>query len=362
MSEEGDAGAEKEFEASQKKLDEARRKGEVPRSADLMTAAGYGALLLALAAVGASAVRDAGTALMAPLVRAPDMAAEAFSGGAAPLWGGMALALGAALAPVLLLPGLGAILAAVAQRGLVFAPDKLAPRLSRVSPLSTAKQKFGPSGLFEFLKSFLKLATYSLALGLYLSAELPRIVGTMRLSSGQIAAELGRMTVGLLALVLLISVAIGLLDFVFQRSEHMRKHRMTRKEMTDEMKESDGDPAMKQERRQKAMDLAGTRMLDEVAQASVVIVNPTHYAVALRWSPESPGAPVCVAKGVDHVALRIRARAQEGGVPVRSDPATARALHATVELGAEIMPEHYRAVAAAIRFADAVRKKARRRP
>ena len=134
---------------------------------------------------------------------------------------------------------------------------------------------------------------------------------------------------------------------------------MSRKELTDEAKNSDGDPAMKQQRRQKGIAIAMNQMMADVPDADVIIVNPTHYAVALKWDRMRGGAPECVAKGVDLVAAQIREVAQENGVPIHSDPPTARALFATVEIGDQIMRDHYKAVAAAIRFADRVRKAAR---
>jgi flagellar biosynthetic protein FlhB len=152
---------------------------------------------------------------------------------------------------------------------------------------------------------------------------------------------------------------IGAVDFLWQVSEHHRKNRMSHEELKEEVKQSEGDPHMKQQRRQRGMDIATNRMLRDVPSADVVIVNPTHYAVALKWDRGKVGAPVCVAKGVDEIAARIREVAAEAGVPMRRDPATARALHASVEIGQEILPEHYRAVAAAIRFAEAMRAKAR---
>jgi flagellar biosynthetic protein FlhB len=136
---------------------------------------------------------------------------------------------------------------------------------------------------------------------------------------------------------------------------------MSRKEVMDEYKESEGDPHFKAARRQRAQDIATNRMLADVEGADVVIVNPTHYAVALRWDRGKGGAPVCVAKGVDEIARVIRERAALHGVPVHSDPPAARSIYAAVELGQEIRIEHFRAVAAAIRFADAMRKKARQR-
>jgi flagellar biosynthetic protein FlhB len=127
------------------------------------------------------------------------------------------------------------------------------------------------------------------------------------------------------------------------------------------MKEAEGDPHLKQHRRMRAQELAMNQMMADVPGADVVIVNPTHYAVALAWDRGPGSAPVCVAKGRDQVAARIRETARQAGVPVHADPPTARALFATVEIGAQIAPEHYRPVAAAIRFAEAMRRKARQR-
>ncbi|MEM1316396.1 MAG: EscU/YscU/HrcU family type III secretion system export apparatus switch protein, partial [Pseudomonadota bacterium] len=138
-----------------------------------------------------------------------------------------------------------------------------------------------------------------------------------------------------------------------------KRLRMSLQEIRDEQKNAEGDPHLKSERRRRGQKIATNRMLLEVNKADVVMVNPTHYAVALTWSRKPGAAPECVAKGVDEVALAIRARAAEAGVPVREDPACARALYATVELGEEIRPEHYRAVAAAIRWAETVRQAAR---
>jgi flagellar biosynthetic protein FlhB len=159
-------------------------------------------------------------------------------------------------------------------------------------------------------------------------------------------------------IVFLVMVVLGSVDLAWQHAEHQRKHRMSRKEMTDEQKESEGDPYLKGRRRDKGIEIATNRMMAEVPKADVVIVNPTHFAVALKWDRETGSAPVCVAKGVDEVALRIRATAMEAGVPVRHDPPTARVLYRMVDIDQEIAPEHYRAVAVAIRFADRVRGRA----
>ena len=136
---------------------------------------------------------------------------------------------------------------------------------------------------------------------------------------------------------------------------------MTHQELKDENKQSEGDPHMRASRRDRGREIASNRMLHDVPNADVVIVNPTHYAVALKWSRAENAVPVCVAKGADELARRIRVRAEQAGVPIHSDPPTARSIHAMVEVGQMIHPDHYKAVAAAIVFADRMRARQRAR-
>ena len=359
MSEEDEG--EKEHEASQKRLDDARERGEIVRSADLNAAAGYAGLLLAIVAVGAASLKriaDAATALLGN----PDQFAPSFThhGQGGPI-GGLLVSVAIATLPFLLGPALVVLLTLIAQRAIIFTPDKLMPKLSRISPLSGAKNKFGRNGLFEFVKSLAKLIIVAAILTTFLTGRMPEILGTLTLSPAMTTVFLLNLVTRFLFLVLLISAAMGVLDYLWQRAEHLRKNRMSRKDLVDEMKDSEGDPQMKHKRRQRGYEIATNRMLADVAKTDVVIVNPTHYAVALKWARSDRRAPVCLAKGTDEIAARIRAAASEAGIPIHQDPPTARALYAEVEIGKEIMPEHYKAVAAAIRFSEAMRKKAKGR-
>ena len=358
MSEDGDD--DKQFEPSQKKLDDARKKGEFPKSTDLTTAAAYCGLIIAVVSLGPSSLIGAGNILETFIDQADDLAILTVSAAPQPILGGLFVAIALKMMPWFALPAAFAVLSIAAQQAFVVAPSRIEPKLSRISPLEGAKNKFGRQGIFEFLKSFAKLLLYSSVLGIYLMSQRDQMVGAMSLSPGMITVVLGQMTTTLMLIVLCIAGTLGVIDLLWQRAEHTRKNRMSRKELMDEMKESDGDPAMKQQRRQKAVELALNQMLSDVPEASVVIVNPTHYAVALKWGGGAGTAPVCVAKGVDEIAARIREVAAEHSIPIHSDPPTARALHATVEIGHEIAPDHYQAVAAAIRFAQAMRQKARK--
>ncbi|MGC8201125.1 EscU/YscU/HrcU family type III secretion system export apparatus switch protein [Aliiroseovarius sp. PTFE2010] len=347
----------KQYEPSQKKLDDARKKGEVPRSTDLTTAAAYGGFIIAAAALGQSSMMSLGSVLQGLVGKADSAAQLMFEGSGQVLAGGIMLDVLWAIAPLFLIPALFALVSTIAQKSFVVAPQKLAPKLSRISVLSNAKNKFGRSGLFEFAKSFFKLSIYGLVLGVYLWTKIPQILATLSLSPGMVTVVLLKLVMNFLLIVLAIAGAIGAVDFLWQYSEHMRKNRMSRKEMTDEQKQAEGDPHVKQQRRQRGYEIAMNQMLADVPTADVIVVNPEHYAVALKWDRGAGSAPVCVAKGVDEIAARIRELANENGIPIHRDPPTARALHASVEIGQEIHPEHYAAVAAAIRFAEDMRKK-----
>ena len=351
-----DDDTDKEHEPTQKRLDDARKRGEVPKSAELITAASYAGLLVAGLVAGAALLLRAGETGATLLGQADRMAPLFLTAAQAPT-GGLLLSLASTFAPLFLLPMGAALLCVLGQRALTFAPEKLAPKLSRISPFANAKQKFGREGLMSFAQSTGKLVLVSLMLGLFLTRHADTILMSLHMTPAQSSAAMLQILMDFLFLTLLIAVVFGGADYLWQINLHSFRNRMSRKDLMDEMKDSEGDPHVKQQRRQRGQEIATNRMLQDVAQADVIIVNPTHYAVALKWRRSDRTAPVCLAKGVDEIAARIREKAAECGVPLHSDPATARALHATVEVGAAIRPEHYRAVAAAIRFSEAMRKR-----
>lgn len=354
MSDEDDD--DKTYEPTQKRLDDARSRGEIVKSMDLASAASYAGLLLAAFAAGAAIVQSFGAAGMVLLQNADWLAPGLLSKGSA-LGVGWATTHLMASAPLFLAPAAAVLLILAAQGAVHFAPEKLEPKWSRLSPLATAKQKFGREGLFEFGKSMLKMIIIAIVLGRYLLLHAQEILGSSALSPVISMTLMLRLLIEFLALVLLIVTVFGALDYLWQRAQHMRRNRMSRKDLMDEMKDSEGDPHTKMQRRQRGQEIATNRMLQDVPTADVIIVNPTHYAVALKWNRQAKGAPVCVAKGVDEVAARIREKAAAAGVPVHSDPPTARAVYATVDIGRPILPEQYRAVAAAVRFAESMRKR-----
>ncbi|MDO5529791.1 MAG: flagellar type III secretion system protein FlhB [Paracoccus sp. (in: a-proteobacteria)] len=351
MSEEDSAS--KPHEPTEQKLRKAREKGDIPRSTELNAALGYAG------AFGALAI---GAGWFAPgwLAAVSIFLTESASGAAPPeaaarIWQPAAgFVLGA-----MALPALAILAGLIVQRALIFTPSKLAPDLKRINPVKNAAQKFGKTGWVQFAISVGKAGFVGVGGWLLFRMLVDDLAGAAQGGGHQWTVGLGEMIRRALMLALGISVVFAALDIAWKRAEHMRRNRMSLKELRDEMKDAEGDPHLKQARRRRAMDIVLNNMLADVEKADVVIVNPTHYAVALKWSRGSGRAPVCVAKGVDEVALRIRARAGEHKVPIWPDPPAARALHATVEIGAEITADHFGPVAAAIRFAEAMRQKAR---
>ncbi|WP_223428000.1 EscU/YscU/HrcU family type III secretion system export apparatus switch protein [Tateyamaria pelophila] len=359
MSEQDD-DSDKTFDPTPQKLLEARKKGDIAKSADLQTAAAYAGLTLAFLALGAQMVQSFGLQMQVMIDQADEMSRLMFEGGPNAPMGSVLWHTAVALVPVFALPALAVLTAILAQRAFVVAPSKLQPKLSRISLLQNAKQKFGRSGFFEFGKSFVKLLIYSTFLAAFLKARMPEMISVMHSGPGNVVQLLAELCIAFLLVVVLVSACIGGIDALWQHQEHIRKNRMSRKEIMDETKNSEGDPHLKQERRSRAQAIAAQQMMADVPDANVIIVNPTHYAVALKWAREAGTAPICVAKGVDDTAMRIRETAMEAGVPIHSDPPTARALYAVTEIGHEIAPDHYQAVAAAIRFADQMRDRARK--
>lgn len=344
----------REHEPSEQKLRRAREKGDVPRSAEITTALSYlgftGAFSIGLAVLVPAWVSMAERLLAGEIVD-PDGAgmprALAMLSAGAVLW-------------VCIVAALLVVTGLVATRSLIFTPSRLAPDIKRINPMANAKQKFGKTGLVGFAISVAKVSGVAVGGVLLFSTLGQTIAQSASMGAAAWIAALPRLIQNVLLLALLVAVVFAAVDFFWKYLDFRKRNRMTRKEVQDEHKESEGDPHLKAARRQKAVDLALGSMLSEVEKADVVIVNPTHYAVALEWKRGSGRAPVCLAKGVDEVALRIRERARDHKVPIWSDPPCARALHARVKIGDEIPHEQFGPVAAAIRFAEAMRRKARR--
>lgn len=261
-----------------------------------------------------------------------------------------------ALLPLLLLLPVMAILGGIAIGGLAFSTEALRPKLSKLNPLSGLKRVFGVQGLMELVKAVAKAAVVgACALGV-LFALGPRIFS---LGRSALPEALGA-TAEMLATTLLVCSAslgfIALVDVPFQIWNHNKRLRMTRKEVIDELKETEGRPEVKGRIRSMQREMANRRMLEAVPAADVVVTNPSHYAVALKYDEAKMRAPIVVAKGIDHMAARIRELAKANAVPLFEAPLLARSLYATTDLDNEIDPRLYKAVAQLLTYIFQLRK------
>lgn len=254
------------------------------------------------------------------------------------------------LLPTLVLFVLAALAAGLIQNGLIISAEQMKPKLNKISIKSGLKRLFSMKSVAEFIKGIAKIAIVA-AVGIVITW--PAFSGLERLPSMELTESwdvMHSLTVRLMIGVLAIVSLIAVLDFLFQKFQHLKQMRMSRQDIKDEMKNSEGDPQVKARLRQIRRERAQQRMIQAVPEASVVIANPTHFAVALKYELNEMAAPVVLAKGIDAVALRIREVAEENDVPVITNPPLARALYAGAEIGDEIPAEQFKAVAEIIGY------------
>jgi flagellar biosynthetic protein FlhB len=250
-------------------------------------------------------------------------------------------------------------LVAFGQVGFFVAPAAVAPNAARIDPARGFRRIFGARSAFRVGIALGKLASIAAAMAAVAWASLPELASLADAEVGPALAGLGHVALRSTAAGLAAALAFGVADFFYQRFQHERDLRMTRAELREDLRASEGDPHVRARVRRVQREMARRRMLEEVPKATVVVTNPTHYAVALRYERGAPDAkkraPRVVAKGMDHAARRIREIAREARVPLREDPPLARALHARCAIGDEIPADLYRAVAAALAYVYRVR-------
>lgn len=243
-----------------------------------------------------------------------------------------------------------------------FTGERLTPKIEKLNPIEGFKRVFGKQAFASFLKSLAKLGVVG---GVMLWALWPNdstLENLSLLDANALLPYVQDRVVAMLIALTSASAFIAIVDYVFTRQSYMKRQRMSRREIKEEHRQQDGDPMVKAKLRQIRMQRSRQRMMQNVPQASVIITNPTHYAVALKYDPITTPAPVCLAMGVDAVALRIREVAEEHDIPIVENPPLARALFATAELDQPIPKEHYEAVAKVIGFVMRLSRRRGRRP
>jgi len=346
MAEESD-DTEKTEDPSQKRLDEAIKHGDVVKSQEVNTWFVTAASALVLLSFSASTAGDLRALFRNLLANSHQVPAD-----------GPALnllfqqvgtrAIAAIALPILLL-ALAAICGNMVQHRLVWSVDVLMPKVSRISPLAGVKRMFSKQALANFTKGLIKLTIVGSVFVALMWPERRRFDGMVTLDPEALLPMARTLALKLFGAVVAILAIIAAVDYLFQYRQWYERQKMSLREMKDEFKQNNGDPKIKAKIRQLRANRSKKRMMASVPKATVVITNPTHFAVALQYE-RGMQAPICVAKGVDSLALKIREVAGAHNVAIVENPPLARTLHAAVEIDQEIPAEHYKAVAEVIGY------------
>jgi flagellar biosynthetic protein FlhB len=352
MADERDEGEHTE-DPTPKRLEDAIKRGDVVKSAEVNTwfmIAGGALALMVFAAPMASSLQTTFRGLLANSYQIPadgPSLAQAIGDVARNVLAAMVIPLGLFV--------LAAIAGSAIQHRILISAEPLKPRLSKISPVAGLGRLFSRQALANFVKGLAKLVLIGAVIAALLWPQRGRLVELVTTDPVMILPFTRMLTMKMLGAVVAILAVIAAADYLFQYQQWYERQKMSVREMKEEFRQSEGDPAVKGKLRQLRHGRMRKRIMAGVPKASVVITNPTHFAVALRYE-RGMNAPVCVAKGVDLLARRIRDIAREHDIPVIENPPLARALHGTVEIDQEIPQEHYRAVAEIIGYVMRLRR------
>lgn len=343
------SGDDKTEEATPKRQADAREKGQVARSADLNGAVVLLVGLFTLAATGPKMFAGMREAMRESFVRAshPEVTAHAadlnaLATSTAKLIAGLLLPIAAAVA-------ISAVAVNLAQVRWQLTPKALKPDFRKLDPMQGAKNVFGLNAIVETVKSLLKLGIVAAVVAIALLPRIDEIATYTGLDPQTLLALLGEDTMSIAQRAAMVYIVIGAADFVYQKHRHAKSLRMTKEEVKQEFRQQELPAEVRSQMRRRQAEASRARMMEDVATADVVLMNPTHFAVALRYDP-SEAAPRVVAKGQDLLALKIRDLGREAGVAVVENPPLARALYRQVEVGHAIPEDLFQAVAEVLAF------------
>jgi flagellar biosynthetic protein FlhB len=332
---------------TQKRLDEAIERGDVVKSQEVNTWFIIAASALVLLAFSGPMGTDIGITLRGIL--ANSYAYKVEGGDLVRLVQKICLEVMVAVALPIMLLALAALFGNVIQHRLIWSVEAITPKFSKISPLAGLKRLFSKQALANFIKGLLKLALVGTVLAALLWPERHRLEGLISTDISVVIPFTKVMSLKLLGAVVAILAIIAAADYFFQYRQWFERQKMSLRELKEEFKQTEGDPKIKAKIRQIRHNRARKRMMSAVPKATVVVTNPTHFAIALHYERGMP-APICVAKGADLIARKIREVATQHSVPVVENPPLARTLYATVEIDQEVPPEHYKAVAEIISY------------
>jgi flagellar biosynthetic protein FlhB len=333
---------------TQKRLDEALEKGNVPFSREVGSFLMLGTLAITVSWFLPDIFKNT-YILLLPFIANADQLATDQAGIGQLLWRAAWGGLG-----VIALPLVACIVVAFAasflQNGIIISTEPIMPKLEKISPLAGLKRMFSMRSLVEFLKSLVKIIVVGVVAFVAIYPELSHIKQLPNSTTEAMLIYLSMLALRMIIGIVIAMFFIAIFDLIFQRFQYAKSLRMSRQEIKDEYKQSEGDPIIKQRLRQLRQERARKRMMAAVPEADVVITNPTHFAVALKYDTATMKAPTVVAKGQDLIALKIREVAEENKVPIVQNPPLAQALFSSTDIDEEIPLTHYEAVAKVISY------------
>ncbi|MDP6319628.1 MAG: flagellar biosynthesis protein FlhB [SAR324 cluster bacterium] len=348
-------GQEKTEAPTEKKRRESREEGQVAFSKELSSAALLAGIVLTLVATSPF-ILDSFRELMTNIFRQMASADELSVNSIYTLSGEIITTMLPAFTPFLTVIVLVAIFAAVVQVGIQITFKAIVPKFSKLSPLTGIKRLFSSQSLADFLKSMAKLIIVGFVGYLTYMDKISELNG-LSVSTPEAILKYNFTVVAEVAgKIVLALVAIAIFDYFYQRWHHEQQMMMTKQEVKEETKQTEGDPQLKARIRQIQREMSNARMMQEVPKADALIVNPTHFSVAVLYDRDIMAAPEVTAKGVDHMALRMRTIARENNVPILERPELARDLYANVEIGEDIPERFYKAIAEILAFVYRLRK------
>ena len=347
MAEADQHDAERTEDPTQKRIDDAIERGDVVKSQEVSTwfvIAGATLVLAAFTGSMSSGLTTTFRGLIANSYQIPVDGRALISIG-----GRLGIEVLAAIGVPLLVLVLAAIGGNMIQHRLVWSAEPMKPKLGKISLVAGLKRLFSKQALANFVKGVVKLVVIGAVMTALLWPQRHRLEGLVQTDLLGTVALTQSLALDMLGAVVAILAFVAAADYLFQYRQWYERQKMSLREMKEEFKQTDGDPMIKAKIRQLRQSRMRKRMMAQVPKASVIITNPTHYAIALQYE-RGMDAPVCLAKGIDSIALKIRQVAEQHAIPVVENPPLARALHATVEIDQEIAPEHYKAVAEVIGY------------
>ncbi|EPX78004.1 EscU/YscU/HrcU family type III secretion system export apparatus switch protein [Salipiger mucosus] len=357
--------SQKTEEPTPKKLNDQRKKGNVPSSKETGNAMSIFILMIIVVysiPAGIGPLRDA-------LAGVFDIAGTAEIGtrqqGVADIgkvFGSLMDKVIAIIGPIFVLMAFAAIFGTIVQGETVVAVERLKPKASNISPASGLKKIFGADNFVEFLKSLLKVGTIATIAYLIISDAIMSIAQTRGFVPEVVLAFAGDRIALMLVIVSALLAPVAVADIIWKRQQWIKKNKMSMKEIRDEHKDMEGDPHMKSKRDEKRREMSKKRMKEAVPTATVVLTNPTHYAVALKYDMATDPVPTCVFKGTDIMAGKIRELAREHEIPIVENRPLARSLYASVDIDGEVPADHWQAVAEIVAYVMDLKKNIRRRP